>query len=263
MPRWLLFLVALSLPLGAHGGDFDIDANQFYIIDGATLRADESNFQKVMAEIGVATGPKLIGPAKTLGILGFDIGYALNLTNINESSTHWKKVSESASNYLPTMQVNFSKGLPFSFELSGLITHMFQSEVWGVGLNLKWALVEGYKYFPEIMISSNVGTLMGTGDYTLLTFGGSFLVSKSFGIGGILALAPYAGYHSLAGRGASEVLYHFVGDEQKTFVINPFFFVRHFGVVGVSVKGGLVAFSAETMLSGDIQSFGFKGSLNF
>ena len=263
MSRWPAFILMLLWSTSLMAGVYDIDANQFFIISGNKLVADGDNFERVMAEMGVATGPKMLGPAKTLGILGFDVGYTVGLTNINESSVYWKKATTEATNFVPTMQINLSKGLPFSFQLEGLINHVFKSEIWGVGMNLKWAAIEGFRYFPEVSFSSNIGTLMGTTNYTLLTFGGAALVSKTFGIGGVLSVAPYGGYHALGGRGASEVLYHFVGNDPKTFVINPFFFIRHMGVAGVTVKGGIVAFGFESMFTDGMQVFSFKGSLNF
>jgi hypothetical protein len=263
MPRWLPLLFGLLLPGVVGAGTFDIDANQFYVLQGSKLVPDGASFERVMAEIGVASGPKMIGPARTLGLLGFDIGYTVGLTNINESSTYWKKATKDPSNFLPTMQVNLTKGLPFSFQIEGLITHLFSSGVWALGLNLKWAVVEGYRYLPELSVATNVGTLTGTKNYTLLTFGGSALVSKRFGIGGIVEVNPYAGYHALGGRGASEVLVHFVGSEAKTFVINPVFFVRHLGVAGLVVTGGIVSGGFEAMFASGLQTFGFKASVTF
>jgi hypothetical protein len=263
MSRWLTALGVLLLPATLLAGMWDIDANRFYTLDAGKLTPDKTSFQKVLAEIGVATSPKLIGPAHTLGILGFDVGYAVALTNVNETAAYWRRASDKVDSFIPTMQVNLTKGLPYSFQLEGLINHMFKSSVWGVGLNLKWAAVEGYRYLPEVCFAGHVGTLMGTEDYTLLTFGGSALVSKTFGIAGILALAPYVGYHAVAGRGASEVLYRFEGNDLKTFVISPFIFLRNFGVVGLTIKGGVVAFGVESMFTGGLQSFSFKGSVNF
>lgn len=263
MPRWLPLLVALWLPGALVAGTYDIDANQFYVLQGTKLVPDSGSFERVMAEIGVASGPKMIGPARTLGLLGFDVGYTVALTNINEGSAYWKRATKSPSNFLPTMQINLAKGLPFSFQIEGLITHLFASGVWAMGLNVKWALLEGYRYLPEVSVSTNIGTLMGTKNYTLLTFGGAVLVSKRFGIGGIVEINPYAGYHALAGRGASEVLYHFVGNEPKTFVINPVLFVRHLGVAGLMVTGGIVSGGFEAMFTSGIQTFGFKASVTF
>jgi hypothetical protein len=163
------------------------------------------------------------------------------------------------------MQLNLTKGLPFSFQLEGLITHLFSSSVWALGLNLKWAVLEGYKYAPEISLSGNVGTLTGTKNYTLLTFGGAVLVSKRFGIAGLIELSPYAGYHALAGRCASEVLYYFADGSAKpqTFVVPPGLFVRHLGVLGLVITGGIVSGGFEAMLAGDLQTYSFKASVTF
>ena len=275
MPRWLL-LLALLTPGALLAGTFDIDANQFVVPGTSGPTPDTTNFERVMAEIGVATGPKMIGPARTLGLLGFDIGYTVGLTNINEGATYWKlpyareagnatTASRTAGGLLPSMQLNLTKGLPFSFQIEGLITHLFSSSVWALGLNLKWALLEGYRYAPEISISTNVGTLTGTTNYTLLTFGGAVLVSKHFGVGGIVELNPYAGYHALAGRCASEVLYYFADGSAKprTFVVPPQLFVRNLGVIGLVITGGIVSGGFEAMFGADIQTYGFKASVTF
>ena len=265
MPRWLLLLVAILLPAHLGAGTFDIDANKFFVLDGAKLVPDSGSFERVVAEIGVAAGPKMIGPARTLGLLGFDVGYTIGLTNINETAAYWAKATKSPSNLLPTMQLNLTKGLPYSFQIEGLITHLFSSSLWAMGLNLKWALLEGYRYAPEVSLSANVGTLTGTKNYTLLTFGGSVLVSKRFGVGGILEVSPYGGYQALAGRGASEVLYYFADGSAKptTFVINPVVFARHLAVLGLVVTGGIVSGGIEATFTSGLQTYAFKASVTF
>ena len=80
---------------------------------------------------------------------------------------------------------------------------MFDSSMWGVGIDLKFAPVEGYKYIPDVAFRGNVHTVLGARDMTLLLTGGDVTVSKEFGVAGVLRITPYGGYNLVFIHGES------------------------------------------------------------
>ena len=268
MKRLLLILAGLSLmATAAYGAEYDIDANNFYTKDQNTgkIIPDELGFQAIMRELAFVTTNKFLGPGKTLGILGFEISSTLAITDISEANDYWAEKSGiiSPPNFIPSMQLTFSKGLFMSLELNGYLTHIFKTSIWGIGFDLKASLIEGYRYAPELTVYGGVDTLMGTKGYTLLTIPAGVMVSKAFGLAGMIRVVPFAGYRVHIFRGASEVLYAFEGDKMKEFVIAPFWEVAHGVVLGLTVKGGVVLVGFETVMGSELKSFAFKLGVNF
>ena len=183
--------------------------------------ANQNFFRSLAAELGLAFAPKFLAPAETLGHNGFDIGIEWSLTGINNSEPYWNGPCDTGStcavssyieddrqpkSVLTTGQVHIRKGLPFSFELGGTASYLLYTEMAAVGIELKWALNEGFYYIPDIAIRGSGTRVFGSKGIDLTLGGFDISISKAFGLGDTVSLTPYAGYNFLYIRAASYVL---------------------------------------------------------
>jgi hypothetical protein len=95
--------------------------------------------------------------------------------------------------WLPSLHVR--KGLPYSLELGGRIGWLEKSRMFVGGIEVKWALNEGFTYLPDIAIGGRLLKLINSRDLDLTTGGFDVSVGKQFAVAGMLTLTPYAGWN--------------------------------------------------------------------
>lgn len=224
---------------------------------GDQVIPDLDGFEALAGDLGQVMGPKMLGPAETTGALGFDIGLEFSFSNIDETSSHWQRALSESRSMLTTAQLQVRKGLPYSFEVGGVVSHLFDTDLWGVGMSLKWAMLEGYKVVPDVALRGSVSTVLGSRDMSMLIGGGDITVSKSFGVGGVLSLGPYIGYSALFVRASSFVLGVFPDDSPRPikFVIPGQNILRHRGFIGFRLVSVHAAVAFEAMIAEGIQTF--------
>ncbi len=256
---------AISLPAAsAHAGRNDFHLASFgSIAEGGGLSLDGDGFQSFAGDLALSLQPKFAGPGSTLGGLGMDMGYELSLTDIDAGSSHWQTAVDDPASSLMASHFYVRKGLPYSFEMGGILTHLHESNVWAVALELKWAFVEGHKYAPDIGVRTHVNTLLGNRDMVMVTSGGSIFISKAFGIGGLIQLTPYGGYQLTFVHARSHVLGRFTAGSLRptTFILPKQNFLRHRGLLGLRLLAGIADFGFEAAL-GNVMSYSFKVGLN-
>ncbi|MDP6944264.1 MAG: hypothetical protein QF464_08950 [Myxococcota bacterium] len=252
-------VVATAAP--SHASRYDFSLASFINSEG---NVNSPGFEGLSRDIGLAFQPRFGGPAATYGGAGFDVGYAVTLTDIDQNGAHWTATGVEPDDMLALSQVSVHKGLPYSFGLSATIGHLHGSGLWGIDLGTKWAFVEGYEYFPDIGLQVQVGTVVGNRDMSLLRVGAELQISKAIPLGGLLRLTPYAAYSFTFIRATSHVLGVFQeGDvEPSTNILPDQFLLNHRGVLGVRVTSTMVDVGIEAAL-GEIHSFGFRLGLNF
>jgi hypothetical protein len=149
-----------------------------------------------------------MSPADTLGYSGFYMGLESTATNIPD----WNAPSmdkdpwyygtgptndKPDSMFVPSIHVR--KGLPWSFELGGSINYLAESEVVGIGGEVKWSLFEGYLHgfrgaLPNLAARGSVVRIIGTTDLDVTIVGVDGSISRPFAIGGQITLTPYGGF---------------------------------------------------------------------
>jgi len=250
----------------------------------------EKYFENLMWDMGTALAPRFLGPACTSGSLGFQVAMNYSLTAIPVNAAHWAEVmtatglpgdpdtglGSGAESPLQTIQFNVRKGLPFSAELGGNVTKLVDSGLWGVGLEVKYAALEGFKYAPEIGFRGTVNTFLGSKDYALLLASWDAIVSKKFGIAGLFKLAPYAGYNGLYIHGSSNVILtvpkedanitapQYADPQQQVF--NSANIVRTYAVFGFQVIATVINTGFEAavdMQDSDHQTYSFRFGVDF
>jgi len=238
----LILLVAVmmlgSIPSAmAADGDFTLwrfcqrDPNTGWCVpevgNNTRVQADNAKFSKFTEQLAAVLSPRYHAPAETLGWSGWNVGFEYTLSDI-PGGEHWDdalegternltmnpdpdpKKSRSAPNLLNTVQFHVRKGLPFSTELGFNVTYLINSKMYLLGVEGKFAFVEGFEYVPDFAVRMNYSHLFGCDDMDLDILGWDLSISKNFGLGGFVQLAPYTGY---------SLVYSMVG----THVINPTF----------------------------------------
>src|SRR5699024_646913 len=130
---------------------------------------------------------------------GFAVKLMTSFTMIPNEEEYWKTGVEgrSPAPALMTSHLQVSKGLPFSFEVIGNLSYLFASEMFSMGADLRWALNEGFDWFPDVAVRGSVNTVVGAPELNMINAGWDLSVSKSFGLQGVVAMTPYAGYQQL------------------------------------------------------------------
>ncbi len=318
----VLTSVCMLWPASAQAGRFDLNLAGLgeYIwsrhpspLAANAYQRDNRWFKSLAGEIALGVAQRFVGPAKTPGALGFEVDYFVTLTNINESTKYWKFATSPPLNQdarenpsappgvMTNMGIQFWKGLPFSLAIGGYVAGILDSDMLNLGASLKWAIQEGHKYVPDISISANAGTVLGSHDLSMLVVGGDFVVSKTFGLGGLFTLSPYLGYSFTYARADTHPLVlpnrepdasctgvtspagtdnpcspadvtasgetipaaKVQGDEFANFVLGPENIFKHRAMIGLAITATVVTAGFEAGLTSGVQNYSFKLGVDF
>jgi len=256
-----LLLVALAIMWcgTGYGRSYTPDITAFYKVDPDNKMTvpDISNFRGYAGELAVAMAPKFQGPSATLGSMGYELTLTVGLADIS-TDTYWRGAARDPGSLLVTNQIRFRKGLPYSFELGGYVTHLYQSDLWAIGLEVGWALHEGFRYFPDIGVLSSVSTVLGSADLAMLEVNVTPMVSKSFSVAGLFTLEPYAGYNMIYINASSHRVAILDADQKLPEAIGMQNIFRHRGVLGLNSVITYLTLGFEVTLGVDQRTYGFK-----
>jgi len=163
---------------------------------GFNANPDVDAFKALSRDLGLVFAPRFLTPAETLGEAGFDVGFGASISTLDGAADHWR-VLDSSPGVFTTGQIYVRKGLPFSFEFGGSLSHLFDSDMVAVGTELKWALNEGFLYLPDIAVRGSVNNIVGSSDLNLTNAGADVSISKAFAMAGVMSITPYFGYNRL------------------------------------------------------------------
>ena len=253
-------------------------ANPCELACGQVQKQDE-DFSSITADLGEVFAPRFSNPAETLGEAGFAVNFMTSVSFIPAQEQYWQEGVEDRdpSSTMLTGHVQLRKGLPFSFELAGDMAYLFDSEMFTMGAHVKWALNEGFYYMPDVAVRGSVNTLLGADTLNLTTAGWDVSISKDFGIGGVVSLAPFLGYQNLYIISSSRLLNAYPQDprppqsdpddatrifspefvfSQRTQTVNRFF-------MGARLNVWIMSFVAEGMLGQNVNQFNFSAGVDF
>ena len=147
------------------------------------------------AALGLAFVPGLGEAAGTMGQAGFEIGFSQTAAFLKLDPTEWASVGTQASGAPPTLlsvsTLTLRKGLGGSLELGTYLSYLAGSQILGVGAELRFALIDGLDFAPDVGLRAYGTRLLGTGELDLTSVGADALISKSWGVGGMVKLQPY------------------------------------------------------------------------
>lgn len=165
--------------------------------DDPSGRVKNGNYDHLMRELGLAFGPRMMGPAASLGSLGIEAAYEFSTSGANATSEYWHKAVDSPTSSLQTHSVHVRKGLPWSTQIGTSLTALHNSNMMAVGVDFNIAALDGFKHLPDVSIGGNVRGVLGMPANSSIDFaigGWSATISKSFGIAGLFALQPWVSY---------------------------------------------------------------------
>ncbi len=257
---------------------FGTDTNPCELACGQ-VQTDDEAFSNLTADLGEVFAPRFSNPAETLGEAGFAVNFMTSVSFIPAQEQYWQDGVEDRdpSSNLLTGHVQLRKGLPFSLELAGDMAYLFDSEMFTMGAHVKWALNEGFYYMPDIAVRGSVNTLLGADTLNLVTAGWDVSISKDFGLGGVVSLAPFLGYQNLYIISSSRLLNAYPQDPRPpqsdpsdaTRIFSPEFVfsqrqqtVNRF-FMGARLNVWIMSFVAEGMLGENVNQFNFSAGVDF
>ena len=167
---------------------------------GSRPQADTEAFKLLTKEYALALSPTLMAPAETMGINGFQFNVQFASTTINSDRGYWTTGIED-ENPPPTLvatRIGIRKGLPGSIEIGMDTSYLFFSELWMFGVMAKWAPHEGMDAVPiDFALRGSFNRLIGSSELVMSTAGLDVVLSKSFGLAGVVNFSPYIAYSPL------------------------------------------------------------------
>jgi hypothetical protein len=172
----------------------------------------QARFHRLSSTLGLAFIPPFQDPAATTGQAGFEIGVSSSQALLRIGADAWPTEVTQAIGTPPTVllmpAMSLRKGLGGSLELGAGIQWLAYSRMMAFSGQLRWAAVEGLENAPDLALRAWGTRVVGTQDLRLWSLGGDALVSKSFGIAGMMKLQPY-GMFGVAMVNAASVLVDF------------------------------------------------------
>lgn len=246
--------------------------------------ADDEAFQDFAADIGQIFAPRLSAPAETLGQAGFAVHLTTSFSFIDQEEPYWQEVvsDRDPPGSLFSAHLQLRKGLPFSFEVAGDLTYLTGSEMFALGSQLKWSVLEGYK-IPAVAVRGSVNTLLGSEQLNLLNAAWDISTSRAFAVGGVAELTPYLGYQQLHVVASSRLLNAYPQDPRppqfdtenvagdgtpdQTFAPEFVFSQQHRAVnrffLGTRVNIWMLSFTLEGVLGETVNQFSISAGADF
>lgn len=286
-------LLIISWVAPAWAGDNDVVLSRFATFDPkefespnkpcpqacGVVKPNRQLFEGLVTDLGEVFAPRFANPAETLGEAGFAVGLMTSWSFIPNNEEHWQVGVEDRdpSSTLFTGHLQLRKGLPFSFEIAGNMSYLFDSEMFTVGADLKWSLNEGLYYFPDVAVRGTVNTVLGAEELNLITAGWDVSISKDFGISGVMSIAPYIGYQNLYIIGSSRLINAYPQDPRPPqfdpddpdrqfspeFVFEQYQTDIHRVFLGARLNVWILSFVLEGILGNNVNQLTFSGGVDF
>ncbi len=191
-PTLLAFVACQLLAASAlaDAGDFQV----YRLGNPSSVGDANANFRILSNQLAAAISSFNGAPPETLGHSGFNIAFEYQVAQVDNNRRYWPTVGESTP-YLLMPSLHVRKGLGFSVEIGTRISYLQSTRMAAATVELKWALNEGFKYFPDLGVRGYGTHLFGSRDFNLTTAGLDVGIGHQFGIGGMVTLTPYAGWN--------------------------------------------------------------------
>ena len=193
-------ILALSVCLASSSFALDNDPAIYRLCRTCTVENDQlkvseeaqANYRDLVREYGVAFGPQLSSPAKTLGINGFQFDVQFAITSINNQGQYWQEgvEDERPESQLMVTRIGLRKGLAASLEFGSDVAYLVNSEMWSLGGFIKWSPHEMMDDFPvDLAIRGSLSKTVGSPQLQVTMTGADVVLGKTFGLGGVVNLS--------------------------------------------------------------------------
>ncbi len=159
--------------------------------------AANANFRVFARQLGAAITSVNLAPPETLGHSGFAFNAELSVVDFGNQTVKLPVENRDFKGPLFIPSVHIRKGLPFSFEIGARGAWIEKSRMGAGTLELKWAINEGFTYFPDIAVRGNITKLLNSRNFDVTAGGVDLGIGKQFAIAGMVTLTPYIGWNLL------------------------------------------------------------------
>lgn len=172
--------------------------------------ADLPAWRSLASQLGFSLIPPVLSPARTTGYGGLYVGVEGWITGIDSGASYWERGTEGddglagdtpnrfASGPLIWSRFNVRKGFPFGFELGTSFAKLLDTDYWAWGLEVKWALFEGFRYglgiLPDVAVRGMVNTMVGEPEFNVTVPSFDVVVSKRITVAGTGTITPMISY---------------------------------------------------------------------
>jgi hypothetical protein len=210
----------------------------------------QDQFKSLSKDLGSALSYKAIAPAEPLGILGFDVGVEVTVTELSSADKWAAAVGGDAIDYLPVPKVHAHKGLPFGFDVGLMYTSVPTTNIKLLGGEVRYAIISGNVAIPAVAVRGTFTKLSGVDQLDFTTKGLELSVSK-----GLTLLTPYAGIGYIWSDSTPHVG-STVNLEKESISQAKLY-------VGANLNLGLLNFAGEVDQTGDNKSYSVKVGWRF
>lgn len=151
----------------------------------------QARFHRMASTLGMAFAPAFHETAGTLGQSGFEVSVSANAAFLKIPADSWPTQSATPPSLLTLPTVTMRKGLGGSFELGAAVAWLANSQMMALSGELRWALVDGIAFAPDVALRAWGTRVIGTQELDLTMAGADAQLSKSFGVAGMMRLQPY------------------------------------------------------------------------
>jgi len=155
----------------------------------------QARFHRMASTLGLAFAPPFQEPAATTGQAGFEVGLGSSQAFLHIGADSWPTADTQFGAAPPSVlilpSVAVRKGLGGSFELGASFQWLSNSQMMAVSADVRWAVVEGLESAPDVALRVWGTRVIGAQDLDLAMAGADALVSRSFGVAGMMSVQPY------------------------------------------------------------------------
>jgi len=204
--RWLALIAFIPFAARAAGNDLQLwrlghpDPLLCTACDGSPGDVSEpgdpqaqTRFHRLASTLGLAFVPPFQETAGTLGQSGFEVGASSSEAFPRISADSWA-TSQPPPKVLSLPTVVVRKGLGGSLELGAAVSWLMDSQMMALSAELRWALIDGVAYAPDLALRAYGTRVTGTQELDLALAGADAMLSKSFGVAGAIKLQPYGSF---------------------------------------------------------------------
>ncbi len=214
--------------------------------------ATQADFDTFISELGSAIQFTPMAPAKTLGIVGFDLCLETVVADVGSHKKSWHYMVEDNDtfSYMAMGRFHVQKGLPFRTDIGAMIEAVPNSNILAWGVEIKHGIIKEGLALPSLTVRGSYSQLEDVDDFDLKTYTLDLLLSKDF-----LMITPYGGVSALRieGRDKSSLATGFLEAEENEIQAIAGFQVSPFP---------LCIISAEAVF-GDVPLYGIKIGMGF
>ncbi len=235
-----VILLALTLAASARPASAEpFSARGFVTREDGAWFLDEVGYSAFLEEVLGALRPRFSGTGGTTGAAGMELQLGLGWAPAEPGSSLWRgAMGDDAPDALTPLFVVARKGLPGGFELGAQLAALPELDVASPTLELRWAIVEGHDFLPDVGMRIDAGAVLGNPEATIVHLGGELVVGRPIPVEGVMSLGPYLGYAFRYGRTLERQVATFDEGEAEPFqtVLPGQDLVLHHVIVGLRLE---------------------------